>query len=167
MELSRCLNDAHFYEAMTHHSTAATALHEAYDSNIIALEQVAKVEEGRECQAFAEAFWAVMQMCPLDVQGTFMYPLQLLTSNVPLAALMGMSTVSQLQAMEGIATTPKATPQCQRLQQYHQVINAGDSPPTEPSHPPDSTRQKMRRPPKSGPCKRLRPLKGRLAGSFL
>ena len=49
-------------------------------------------------------------MCPPEAQGTFMYPLQLLTGNVPLAALMGMSTMAQLQAMEVIATTPKATP---------------------------------------------------------
>ena len=38
-----------------------------------------------------------------------MYPLQLLTSNVPLAALMRMTTFAQLQAMEDIMATPKAT----------------------------------------------------------
>ena len=45
---------------MAHHSTAATALKEAYKSNIMALEWEAKTEEGRDHQAFAEAFWAVM-----------------------------------------------------------------------------------------------------------
>ena len=39
-----------------------------------------------------------------------MYPLQLLTSNVPLAALMRMTTTAQLQAMEGITPTLEATP---------------------------------------------------------
>ena len=39
-----------------------------------------------------------------------MYLLQLLASNVPLAALLGMLTAAQLQAVEGIATTLKATP---------------------------------------------------------
>ena len=96
---------------MAHHSTAAAALKEAYKGNIMVLGWEAKVEEEKECQAFAEAFWAVMQACPPEAQGTFMYPLQLLTSNVLLAALMGMTTAAQLQDMEGITTTPKVTPQ--------------------------------------------------------
>ena len=73
------------------------------------LEWEAKVEEGRECLAFAETFWAVVQMCLPEAQGTFMYLLQLFTSDVPLAAPLEMSTLAQLQAMEGIVTTPKAT----------------------------------------------------------
>ena len=40
-----------------------------------------------------------------------MYPLQLLTGDVLLAVLMGMTTMAQLQAMEGITATPKATPE--------------------------------------------------------
>ena len=40
-----------------------------------------------------------------------MYPLQLLTGNVSLAAFMGMTTVGQLQAVEGIMATPKGIPQ--------------------------------------------------------
>ena len=104
VELLRCLNNAQFNEAMREavacHSTAATALKEAYKSSIMALEWEAKAEEGRECQAFAETFWAVVQTCLPEVWGTFMYPLQLLTSDVPLAALMRMSTAAQLQAVE-------------------------------------------------------------------
>ena len=63
-----------------------------------------------ESAKLLQTFWAVMQMCPPEAQGAFMYPLQLLTSNVPLAALMGTSTATQLQAMEGIVATSKATP---------------------------------------------------------
>ena len=114
MELSRHLNDAQFNEAMREaaacHSTAAGALEKAYKSNVMVLEWEAKAEEGKECQAFAEASWAVMWVCPPEAWGTFMYPLQLLTGNVLLAALMGMTTAAQLQAMEGITATPKATP---------------------------------------------------------
>ena len=95
MELLRCLNDAQFdkagREATAHCSTTATALEEAYKSNIMVLEEEAKADEGRDCQAFAEAFWAVMQACPPEAQRTLMYPLQLLSSDVPLAALMGMT----------------------------------------------------------------------------
>ena len=110
MELSGCLNDAQFDEALAHCSTAAAALKEAYKSNIMALEPEAKAEEGRECQDFAEASWAVMQRCPPEAWETFMYPLQLLTGDMPLVALMGMSTMAQLQDIEGIVPTPKATP---------------------------------------------------------
>ena len=64
MKLLRHLNDAQFdvavREATTHYSTTAAALNEADKSNIMLLEWEANVEEGKECQAFAEAFWAVM-----------------------------------------------------------------------------------------------------------
>ena len=66
----RHLNDAQFdvtvRDTMAHCSTAATALKEAYKSNIMALEWEAKAEEGRECQAYAEAFWAVVWACPRE-----------------------------------------------------------------------------------------------------
>ena len=39
-----------------------------------------------------------------------MCPLQLLTGDVPLAVLMGVSTMAQQQALEGLVTKPKATP---------------------------------------------------------
>ena len=58
VELSRCLNDTQFKKAMKEVmaccSTAGATLKEAYKSNVMVLEQEAKVEEGRECQAF---FW--------------------------------------------------------------------------------------------------------------
>ena len=85
-------------EAVACCSTTATTLEKAYKSNIMALEWVAKVEEGREQQAFAETFWAVLQMCLPEAQGTFMYPLQLLTGDVPITAIMGMSTVALWRA---------------------------------------------------------------------
>ena len=114
VELSRLQNDAQFNEAireaMACQLSTAVALKEAYKSNVMVLDWEAKVEEGRECQAFAEAFLPVIWMCLPETHGTFMYPPQLLTSDVPLAALMGMTTMAQLQAMEGIMTTPKTTP---------------------------------------------------------
>ena len=76
-------------------------LEEAYKSNVMVLEWEANVEEGRECQAFAEAFYAVMQACLPEAWGTFNYPLQVLTGNVLLAAFMGMTTAAWLQAMKG------------------------------------------------------------------
>ena len=147
VELLRCLNDAQFdvtvREAIAHCSTAATALKEAYKSNVMALEWEAKAEEGKEHQAFAEAFWAVMKACPPEAQGTLMYPLQLLTGNVLLAALMGMTTVAQLQAMEGITTTPKVTPQ---LVTMGRELPLTVSPPTVPRMPIPPSRTKWQHP---------------------
>ena len=40
-----------------------------------------------------------------------MYPLQLLTADMPLVALMGMTTMAQLEAMEGLTAPPNVTPQ--------------------------------------------------------
>ena len=59
----------------------------------------AKAEEGQEHQAFMEAFGAVMWACLPETHGALMYPLWLLTSNVPLAAILGMSATTQLWAM--------------------------------------------------------------------
>ena len=56
MELLRHLNDAQFdvamREAVAHHSTTATALKEAYNSNIMVLEWEAKVEGGKRVPGF-------------------------------------------------------------------------------------------------------------------
>ena len=40
-----------------------------------------------------------MQVCPPETHGTLMYPLQLLTGDVPLAAILGMSAATQLGAV--------------------------------------------------------------------
>ena len=55
VELPRCLNDAQFNRTMrettAHCSTTVTALKEAYQSNVMALDWEEKAEEGREHQA--------------------------------------------------------------------------------------------------------------------
>ena len=50
-------------------------------------------------QAFVEAFGVTIWACPHKTLGTILYPLQLFTSDVPLAAILGMSATSQLWAM--------------------------------------------------------------------
>ena len=110
--------------------------------------------EGKRVKGLHRIFWAVMQMCPPETQGTLMYPLQLVTS-----AFMGMSTVAQLQAMEGIATTPKATPT---------VPETPEAPSGDKcwQHSSEQSLPTFQIPPaeeeeasKECPCKRLRPLK--------
>ena len=132
----RHLNNVQFdvamRQAVAHHSSSTTALEEAYKSNVMVLEWEAKVEEGKECQTFAQAFWAVMWACPPEAQGTFMYPLQLFTGDMSLAALMGMTTAAHLQAVEGIPTTPKATSE---LATVGRELLLTASPPTVPRMP--------------------------------
>ena len=89
---------------------------------------------------FAEAFWAVMWAYPPKAQGTFMYPLQLLTGNVLLATIMRMTTAAQLQAMEGVATTPKVTPQLATMGRELLLTASSPTVPGMPA-PPSRTKQ--------------------------
>ena len=64
MELTACLNDAQaakaIKEAEVCHPTTACALQQAHRDSVLVLEHEAKVEEGRDCQAFVEAFRAAI-----------------------------------------------------------------------------------------------------------
>ena len=51
------------------------------------LEHKARAEEGWDCQAFVEAFGAAIWACPLETHEALMYPLQLLTGDMPLATI--------------------------------------------------------------------------------
>ena len=69
-----------------------------------------------------------------------MYPLQLPTGDVLLAALMGMTTAAQLQAVEGIVTTQKVT---QQLATMDRELPLTASPPTVPRMPTPPSRTKQ------------------------
>ena len=93
MEVVACLNEAQAAEAINqateaikqaklHHATTACALQQAHQDSVLALECQTKVEERWDCQAFRVA----MQACLPENQETLLYPLQLLTGDVQLAA---------------------------------------------------------------------------------
>ena len=116
-ELAACLNKAQASKAIKQattaikwaevcHTTTACTLQQAHRDSVLVLECQTKLEERQDCQAFMEAFRAAIQACLPENQGTFLYPLQLLASDVPLAALLGMSATAQLQAVVdgGLAT---------------------------------------------------------------
>ena len=94
-ELIACLNDAQatkaIREAEVCHKNTACALQQDHQDNVLALECEAKVTEEWDHQAFAEAFGAAMQACPPKSHGALLYPLQILTGDVPLATILGMS----------------------------------------------------------------------------
>ena len=106
MELAACLNEAQatkaIKEAEMHHTMTACALQQANRDSVLTLECQMKAEERQDCQAFMEAFGMAIQACSPKNQGTLLYTLQLLTGNVPLAALLGMSaTTQQLAVVDG------------------------------------------------------------------
>ena len=90
-------------EADTHHATQAYTLEKFHKESMFKLEHAVLVEEGHDCQAFVEACGTALWACPLKPHGVLMYPLQLLTGNVPLA------TTPQL-ATAGREPPPTASP---------------------------------------------------------
>ena len=80
-------------EAETHHATQPYNLEQSHKESVLKLECKELVEEGHDHQAFVEACSTALQACPFEDHGVLMYPLLLLTCNVPLAAM--------------VATTPK------------------------------------------------------------
>ena len=70
------------------------------------LQHKAKVEEGQDHEAFVEALWRALQSCLPETHGALMYPLQLLTGNVPLATILEMVATTQLQAVTGKELMP-------------------------------------------------------------
>ena len=56
-----------------------------------------------------EAFGAAIQPCLPENWGTLLYPIQLLTSNMPLATLIGMSAAAQLWAVADVGLAPASS----------------------------------------------------------
>ena len=77
----------------------AYTLQQVHQESVLGLEHQTMTEERQVCQAFMEAFRAAMQACLSKNWGVLLYPLQLLTSDVLLASLLGMSATSQLHAV--------------------------------------------------------------------
>ena len=105
-ELSACLNDTQATEAIreveVHHKNTACALQQAHWDNILALGCEAKVTTEWNSQAFGVPTWA----CPPEGHGALLYPLQILTHDVPLPTILGMSAIIQLLAKAGIGLVP-------------------------------------------------------------
>ena len=99
-ELMACLNDAQATKAIreveVHYKNTAYALQQAHWDNMLALEGEAKATEEWECKAFTEAFREAVQACPPESHGALLYLLQILTSDVRLTAILGMSATAQL-----------------------------------------------------------------------
>ena len=73
---------------------------------MLALEHEAKVTEQQDHHAFPEGFWAVVWTCLPESWGALLYPLQILTSDIPLVTILGMSATAQLWAIGGREMVP-------------------------------------------------------------
>ena len=119
-----CLNEAQAIEAIKEaklccaatikeaevcHSTTACILQQTQRGNMLMLVHVVKAEEEWDHQAFVEAFGAALQACPPKSWGALMYPFQLMTSDMLLAAILEMSATIQLEAILGSGPAPAAS----------------------------------------------------------
>ena len=79
---ARCVNEA----------WATEALKEAEVHYAATIKEAEVCQEGQDHQVFLEACGAVLWACPPKAFGVLMYPLQLLTGSMSLAAILGMAS---------------------------------------------------------------------------
>ena len=91
------------------HATTAFVIQQTHRESVLALEHEARAEEGRDHQAFVEAFGVAIWSYLLETCGALMYPLQLLTSIIPLGTILGMSATAQLWAVVNGGLMPVAS----------------------------------------------------------
>ena len=163
-------------EAEVCHTTNSCVLQQTKRESMLALKCEAIAEEGQDCQAFMEASAVALQACPPKTHGALMYPLQLLTSNVPLAAMLEMPATTQLQAAaDREPTSATSIPSVSEMpaplmgaKQWHHSYNQGVSMPRQ-----DETAE-LDNIPEEPPCQKwkeggsvARPLKENCQEGFL
>ena len=92
---------------------------------MLKLEHEVLVQEGHDHQAFMEACSTALWACPFEAHGVLMYPMLLLTGNVPLptllAATLQLATVGgELPLTASPPTVPKMLAPPTRTKQRHQ-----------------------------------------------
>ena len=88
--------------------TMVYTLKKAHQESILVLECQVMDYEGQAHQTFVEAFRVAMGSCLPESQGALLCPLQLLTGDMPLATLLGMSATAQLQVVGDEEPAPTA-----------------------------------------------------------
>ena len=95
-------------EVEAQNATQAQALEQSHEESMLKLECEALAVEGQNCWAFVEACSTALWVCPIEAHWVLMYPLQLLTGNVPL------TTTPQL-VPAGRELPSKASPTVSRM----------------------------------------------------
>ena len=91
------------------HATQAYALEQSHEESMLKLEHEVLVEEGHDHPAFMEACSTALWACPLKAHGVLMYPLQLLTDNVPLSAMLATTLQPATAGRELLSTASLLT----------------------------------------------------------
>ena len=96
-------------EAEVHHTTTSCVLQQFIRESMLALEGEGTAEEGQDCQPFVEASRVALWACLSTTHVALMFCLQLLTGNVPLAAILGIPASTQPWAVDGRELTLTAS----------------------------------------------------------
>ena len=143
-------------QAKVHCTTTTYTFQQAHQESVLELECQMMAEERQVCQAFMEAFMVTIQACSPNNWGALLYPLQLLTCDVPLACLLWMSATAQLHAVEDGGPAPVSSiPNVSRWQYHKWVPNASTIPQPRMYQPQGKRRRKQQTindPPKEHPC---------------
>ena len=91
------------------HTTNSCVLQQTHREGKLALEHEVIAVEGQDYWALVEASVMALWACLPETHGALMYPLQLLTSNVPLATILEMPATTQPQAVSGRELTSTAS----------------------------------------------------------
>ena len=62
---------------------------------VLGLEHENRDDEEQKHQVFVDAFNATILACSPELQGTLLYPLEIITSDVPFSVILGMTTIVQ------------------------------------------------------------------------
>ena len=112
----------------------AHILQQSHSDSMQGLKREATEEEGRDNQSFLTACGVVLQVCPPEVHGVLMLPLQLLTGNMSLAALLA---IPQPSTATGEPAHPTASTALTLKLQCHSSREEATGPATpneEPTH---------------------------------
>ena len=135
-ELTMHLNKAQVIkaikEAEVHHTTAACILQQTHRENMLRLECKVKVEEGQDHQTFMEAFGMALWACLPENQGALMYPLHLLSGDMPAASI---PIVWETLAPQG----------CAKCQQHSSNLKQEEEETVEPDHTTEGCPQQNRK----------------------
>ena len=81
------------------HVTIAYTLQQVHQESVLEVEHQMMAKERWVCQAFMEAFGVAIEACLPKNWGALLYSLQLLTSDVLLAAILGVLATAHLHAV--------------------------------------------------------------------
>ena len=101
-------------EGESYSTAQACSIQQSHLEGMQCLKMDALEEEGRDCLSFLSTCGVALQACPPNALGILMYPLHLLTGNMPLAALLSLphqaSTTREESTLMSTLVAPAPSP---------------------------------------------------------